>query len=470
MKRSYISILVTALLTLLSSCDDKLDITPRGFSVLNSVDDVGAMLNREWRVYLGNDYEHEIITGNTFAYWSSPSEVFGKKNTVNYAFIFGDEDVDRVALCNSDTRYSEIYENIQYCNIVISKMPEMNGDNAKKQRFIAQARILRAWFHFIAVNFFAAQYDEATASVAGGIAYVEDIDFGAQKTKLTVAQVYDKILADCSDDLISCLDTTPTDDPFRFEADFGYAVRARVLFQMKRYKDAAEYARKAIAVNPVIEDRSTILNNRTWECAFDSPNNYMFILSNFMTNSSELDYKILTPEFMALYEDGDYVRYYTDADEWINCEDYNIGTKGSMICDLSGTPRINVWGIRSEQMYYVLAESLIRTGFVDDGLDNVDKVRKYRIHPDKFTAFKGSVSTEREAMALLKRAKTVEFILSIENYLDCKRRNSEPEYAADIVHHIDDLGDFTIKANSPLWINPFPMNATDYNPSLTQNF
>jgi len=77
--------------------------------------------------------------------------------------------------------------------------------------------------------------------------------------------------------------------------------------------------------------------------------------------------------------------------------------------------------------------------------------------------------TDKEAMALLSKAKTVECIISYENFFDCKRRNTEPEYAADVVHHMDDFGDFTIRPNSPLWIYPFPMNATNFNPSLTQN-
>lgn len=467
MRKIYIQLLL-ALLVVFASCEDKLDITPRGYSTLNNVDDLGALLNREWRIF-DNDFTHEMITGNIFAYYTTPDEVYAVKNSADYAYIFGDESVDRVALCEEDYRYKEIYENIKYCNIVVSKMPDMDGDAHKKNRFIAQARILRAWFHFIAVNFWAAQYDAATADKTGGVPYVDNVDFGAEKTKLTVAQVYEKILEDCSDDLIECLDTTPTDDPFRFEADFGYAVRAKVLFQMKRYEEAATYARKALEVNPTIEDRSSIISKGTWECTFNSPNNYMFILSNFITNMSELGWQTLTPEFMALYEQGDYVRYYSNSEDWRSYEDELVGTKGSMIYNPQGAPRINVWGIRSEQMYYLLGECLIRTGHIDEGLGEVDKVRKYRIHPEWFSPFKGTVQSEREAMKLLDKAKRVECLLTIENFLDCKRRNSEPDYATDIVHHVDDYGDFAIHPGSPLWIYPFPMNATNYNPSLTQN-
>lgn len=468
MKKTYISVIAALLAVLVSSCDDKLDITPRGFSTLNTVDDIGAVLNKEWRIF-DNEFYHEYPTGNIFANYSTPAEVFAVKNTWEYAYIFGDESVDRVALCEDDERYSEIYENIKYCNIVACKLPETEGDEYKKARFIAQARVLRAWFHFIAVNFWAAQYDEATAASTGGVAYVDNIDFGAEKTKLTVAQVYEKILGDCSDEVLECLDKTPTNDPFRFEADFGYAVRARVLFQMKRYDEAAVYARKALEINPTIEDRSTIVSKGTWESTFDAPHHYMFILSNFITNMSEFGAQTLTPEFLALYEKGDYVRYYSRAEDWEPYEDINVGTVGSMMYSPQGAARVNVWGIRAEQMYYVLAESLIRAGKIDEGLEQVDKVRRYRIHPESYKAFKGTVSTEREAMELLCKAKTVECILTIENFLDCKRRNTEPEYAREIIHHIDEFGDFSIRPNSPLWINPFPMNATNFNPTLTQN-
>ena len=207
MRKKYISLLLT-LLAVFTSCDDKLDITPRGFSTLNTVDDLGALINKEWRIY-DWDFNHEMITGNTFALWSTPEEIFNVKNSVEYAFIYADESVDRVALCEEDDRYKEIYSNIKYCNIVACQMPDLDGDQYKKNRFIAQARILRAWFHFLAVNLWAAQYDEATAASTGGVPYVDNIDFGAEKTKLTVAQVYEKILADCSDELIECLDKTP---------------------------------------------------------------------------------------------------------------------------------------------------------------------------------------------------------------------------------------------------------------------
>ncbi|MCM1076398.1 MAG: RagB/SusD family nutrient uptake outer membrane protein [Bacteroides sp.] len=468
MKIKKIMFALLGAMSLFSSCDDKLDIVPRGMSTLYTVEDLAAMLNQEWRIF-DSDFDFEMLDGNIFAYYSTPAEVYANKFTVEYAFIFGDESVDRVALCENDYRYSEIYQNIRNCNIAVSKLPDAVGDEDQKARFIAQGRILRAWFHFLAVNLFAAQYDEATADKTGGIAYVDNLNSGEQKTKLTVAQVYDHILNDCTDDIIAALSTTPTNDPFRFEADFGYAVRARVLFQMKRYEEAAQYARKAIAINPTIADRSVIAETGVWEANFNDDNNYMFILSNYITNMSELSWKTLTPEFLALYEKGDYVRDYSNSDEWMGYDEILVGAPGSMCFYGSGAPRVNVWGIRAEQMYYVLGESLIRTGHIDEGLGEVDKVRTLRIHPNYYKPFKGTVSTEKEAMTLLRRAKRVECLMTVENFFDNKRLNTEPEYAEDVIHNVGEYGTAVVKPNSKLWIYPFPMNATNFNPSLTQN-
>ena len=102
MRKKYISLLLT-LLAVFTSCDDKLDITPRGFSTLNTVDDLGALLNNEWRIF-DNDFYHEMITGNIFASYSTPAEVFAVKNSVEYAYIFADETVDRAILCENDYR------------------------------------------------------------------------------------------------------------------------------------------------------------------------------------------------------------------------------------------------------------------------------------------------------------------------------------------------------------------------------
>lgn len=467
MKKIYGLLIGLAAMFMASSCDDQLDIVPKGKTIFTTVEELESLINQQWRIY-DWDMTYNIICNQTVPY-NDIEEVYNVTNSLEHAWFFCDEKVDRADLTDNDARYSEIYEHIYYLNIIISKINDVSGDDALKTRLAAEARVLRAWYHFLLVNFYAEQYDEATAAEKGGVAYVDNTNSGEQKTKLSIAEVYDRILEDCSDEVLSKLKQSPDNDPCRFEVDFGYGVRARVLFQMKRYEEALTYARKAIAVNSSIENRSSILTNGTWEKPFDSGDVYLFINSNSVVNGCSLGLVVLSEELMSLFEEGDYLKDYSPDYEWVTDEDLGIGLSG--VVKYSGSAaRVNVFGIDAEQMFYVAGESLILTGHIDEGLDMVDRVRVNRIHPDYYRPFKGTVKTEKDAMALLRKAKRVEFLINYEHFFDCKRLNSTPAYAETIVRDCGKYGTRSLSPTSPLWIYPFPMDATNYNSSLTQNY
>lgn len=466
MKKLYIC-LMAVLTMVLGSCDHQLDIVPHGMTTFTTVDELESLINQQWRVY-DWDMNYNYICGQTVPS-AHIDETYNVSASLDPAWLFCDETVDRADLTEEDKRYAEMYQHIYYMNIIVSKMDDVTGDSDKKARLVAEARVLRAWFHFLLVNFYAPQYDENTAANTGGIAYVDNTNSGEQKTKLTVAQVYDHILDDCSDEVLALLKAVPANDPCRFEVDFGYAVRARVLFQMKRYDEALLYARKAMAINSNIYNNSTIMSTGTWEKPFDAPDVYLFINSNNLSNGGTLGLTILSGELMSLFEEGDYFRYYMDQSNWLLDDELEIGLSGVGLC-YGATGRMNIYGMDAVNMYYVAAESLILTGHVDEGLEMLDRVRVSRIHPDYYKPLKGSVSGDKEAMKLLRNAKRVEFLISFEHFFDCKRLNSMPDYAAPVVHDCGEYGTYSLQPDSPIWIYPFPMDATNFNNSLIQNY
>lgn len=470
MKKIYAIMLGVASLFGSVSCDDKLDIVPLGMTTINSTDDLESLLNQQWRVY-DWDIDFNWIANQTFPTYTALKEIAGVKDSNTYAWLFCDETVNRVNLAEEDIRYSELYKHINYMNIVISKANSVEGDQGTKDRLVAEARVLRAWFHFLLANFYAESYDEATAAQKGCIAYVDNTNSGEQKTKLSIKEAYDKMLADCSDEVIALLKPVATNDPCRFEADFGYGVRARILLQMKRYDEALKYAKKAIAVNSVIEDRSSILKKGTWELSFDAPNNYLYINSNSIVNRSHMAGQILTPDLLSCFEKGDYLLDYSSEEDWNSYEVTQYGMPGSMMY-YGNDARINIYGLRSEHMYYIAAESLIRAGKYDEGLDMMDRVRKNRIHNDFFAPLKGraDLQNEKSAMEVLRKAKRVEFLLNVETYFDFKRYATEKEYNTPLVRDCGSYGTKQLKLDSPLWVYPFPMTATNFNSSLTQNY
>ncbi len=460
-------ILSAALTLMLASCERQLDIIPLGQTTLSKVDDLETLLNTDPTLGSGDDaLIFEVICNNIFAPWNTLDEYIGNHNCLEYAIFTSNETVDRAEMVTDSYLYSALYKRIYNMNVVISKMPDAsNGTVEKKAQLVAEARVLRAWYHFLLVNMYAKQYDEATADALGGIAYVDNTDVSEQKTKLPLAKVYEKMLADCSDEVLANLIQSNVDDPCRFGVDFGYGVRAKVLFQMKRYDEALKYANLALAVNSQIEDRSGIASTMQWDLDYTSSNNY-YLISSDGSNLGDYYGLCISPEVAGLFDPSDYRMIY---ESWDTPYPEDL-PEGSLQYSGMGTVRYNVWGIRSETMYYLAAECMIRSGNVDGGLAQIDKVRELRIDPTGYKPFAGSGASKEEAMKLLQGSKRVEFLNTFENFCDRKRWNSEADYAESIVRDLGQYGTFELKPDSPLWVFPFPVNAVNHNSSLTQNY
>lgn len=502
-----ILIMALSAILLLGACDEKLDIVPKGQTTLSTVDDLELLLNQEYDLNTLPSSDLGMICneslGNTLA---NVQEMLSQPNTLDYANMAYDETVDRATLTQNDPRYEAIYKYINYMNVILDKIDDATGDNSKKPTIKAQALVLRAYFHYLAANIYAAQYDAATASSLGGIAYVDDADASTQKSKLTLQECYDKMLADCTDDIISLLPAQAADG-FHASQATGYAIRAKILFQMKRYAEALPYAQKALELNGKIEDRSSVAETMSWTLDEDNPYNYLAIHATMRRCPM---FETISQETASKFEEGDYVKTY-DMMAWnAMYGSMMAGVVGSEVC-MNMTACTTAYGITVERTYYLAAECLIRTGKIREGLALVDKVRAKRVEAYQSYAslYDANPMTEQEAIALLQKAKWIECIGSYENFFDCKRWNSEDDYKQSITRILilgsstpdiddgdDDLDEkslddedddrddddepsmpsetttktFTLSPTSPLWILPFPANAVRYNSTLTQNY
>ncbi|WP_297064663.1 RagB/SusD family nutrient uptake outer membrane protein [uncultured Duncaniella sp.] len=472
MKKIFLTL--ASLAVLMTSCDDKLDIKPYGDSTLSTVDELETLLNGAPYIWSGRDYfDLDVICNNSYRPWNGVADYINNDNSLRYAYFTYDESIDRADLTDSDDRYSNLYEKINYMNTVISKVPGADGGTSeRKDQIVAEARVRRAWYHFLLVGLYAQQYDEAKAEQLGGVPYVDNTNSGEEKTKLNLKKTYERILEDCSDEVLAKLIPSSVDNVCRFGLDFGYGVRARVLFQMKRYDEALKYAELALKVNSRLEDRSPVKNSGKWVLDYNCPSNYYLI---YQDNSNLGDFYgyLISPEVAACIDPNDYVFKYYLAEPHMEPawgSPYPTVPEGSLQSNI-GDARWNVWGLRSESMYYIKAECLIRSGKITEGLTQLDKVRASRIENPEIYAEKTGL-TEADAMKLLQDSKRFEFIKTFENFFDRKRWNSEEAYKTTIVRDLSSLGlgTYSLSPDSPIWVFPFPMNATKHNKSLTQNY
>lgn len=322
---------------------------------------------------------------------------------------------------------------------------------------------MRVYLHWLAVCIYARQYDAATAADLGGIAYVTELEVTEQKTKLSLEETYAHILQDVSDEVIAQLPESRGSNMVRGDKAWGNAVRAMVLFQMKRYDEALPYAQEAIRLRPYIFDRSSVKTTGAWQQPDNTENNFLYMEGAVRVSPSMV---MLTLETGALMEPDDYVLKYATATGWNEM-------MGEMYSGIPGVKQYsgweaqcNVYGLTTEQLHYVAAERLIRGGRIGEGLDLVDRVRSFRVENPT-----PSVATDEVgAMALLQKAKWIECLNTPFNFFDMKRWNSEPAYRRTITRKLGSYGSYSIAPDSKLWVMPFPLNAVRYNSSLTQNY
>ena len=467
MKKIYT--LIVALACLFWSCDSKLDIVPKGKTTLANLADIELLLNQEFNLGGAPAGELGLICNDAFTQFGNVAEYLATPNTLNYAYIKYDESVDRAALTNDDSRYIALYKQINNMNGVIEKTGQADGDAALKSRLIAEAKILRAYFHYLLVNIYAKQYDESTASDLGGVPYVTTTDVSVLKEKVSIAEVYSQLLEDCSENVIADV-RDYIDDICRVDKAFAWGVRAKALFQMKRYSEAAEAARQALRYNNNLEDRSATATTGVWDLQRNSTNNYLYMYGGTPVCPT---YVCMPPESVAIFDDNDYVRKYeidswTGGPTWSAEEAEMTSSYEGALCYTGWGTMYNNMGIRTENMYFIIGESLIRGGQVKEGLGWFDKVRAKRIEDPEIWADKAL--DEKGAMELVRQFSYIEFFAGYDTFFNCKRWNSEPAYARTITRDLGKFGKYSISPDSPLWVFPFPSSATRYNETLTQNY
>src|SRR5882757_3231254 len=247
MKKLLYSIIAGGLIFLLPSCSKYTEITPKGANTLSRVSDLELLLNFNFS-YNGNiavtnpaaattaltafqANDVETLVNDIYPYITNvPGIITSGAKTLNYALTVYDESVDRKTLAATDIKYERLYYIIDnVCNAVLHNADAASGDRAKANQLKAEAYIIRAWMHYLLVNFYAKAYNPATAATDGGIPYVKEDNVVAEPNKKsTVAEVYANMLADIDAAFaLNSLPATPVNN-MRVGQGFAYAVRAQV--------------------------------------------------------------------------------------------------------------------------------------------------------------------------------------------------------------------------------------------------
>lgn len=464
---------------MLGSCsNDFLEIVPKGKNTLSTLDDTELLLNvSETGGYWTQDIlvmDNDIVD---FPYSNAYYIDLGNTN-INYGQNSWDETFKREGLMKSTSYYSTFYSIIARMNTVINNCENVSGSETKKAQLISEAKVRKAFIYFLLVNIFSKGYTNAEeAKNMGGIPYTDEINLSEENPQLSLAEIYEKIQENLTDDVIANL-PDEGENVTRGGKSFAYAVRALVNLYTHNYAQAAKDADACLAINGNIKDYKEFVDkNPTWHY-YDKENIYM------MYYSYAGQTHIYTPQFMKNYEKGCYL---TDYAKNYNLDgpffEYDISSfiKDEGVTDLTGCayasktiptlgskdPQFNDTGLRVPQIVVVKAEALALSGNISEAMNTLNSLRKLRVHPDYYTD--KTATTEKEAMSYIMPYVLTENAFTCWTFFTRKRWNTLNDYKCNYTRVIGGKT-YTMTPESQYWVMPFGQDITDYRTDIKQNY
>lgn len=451
-----------------SSCEEYTDITPKGALVIETPEQFLELVSLPNRGYPINNFQY--LSDDQ---WMRESNVIGRTPNIDILNFTFDESVDRVSLLTGSSFYNQAYSYINRWNTIISLVDESKGDGNVKQLAKAEAKIFRAYDHFLLVNTYAKAYDPQTAATDGGICIMDKFDLEAQPSKSTVAQVYDFIQRDI-DEALPFIKEKPA-DVYHPSLAFAYAFKAKVHLFKREIAKAQEAAEKSLSYNNQIFDLVAYSKQGgPTAVAVPAASNVEVLSYMYMTGYTEMNFAqsyIISPELRTLFgtNDGRFNLFFNSTSTTNLDQGSNTAYWGTQYTRFF-YPTV---GMKTTEVYLILAECYARENQFAEAVTVLNTLRAKRI-------LSGTVdlvvpATRKETMELVINERRKELLLGFNRFFDLKRLNTETEYAKTItrvfpiVNKTVSQKTYTLQPNSRLYIIPFPLSVLQKNPKLTLN-
>ena len=471
--RKLLYILPVILILGFAACENYVDITPTGKKTVDSTDTYYELIALPNRAY--HPAAFALLSDNV---WSKESNIIGNEfiswDGINMTF---NEAANRKELSDNNL-YENCYTYILRSNIVISLVDASLGDKDVKELAKAEAKIMRAWDHFILINTFAKAYNPETAATDGGVAIIDKYDLEATPTKSTVAQVYDFIIKDI-EEALPYLQEEPV-NVYHPSKAFGYALAARVYLFHRDWKKAKEAAEESLKLNNTLIDYIDLgaKGGPTKVTTYAKGGNPEVLNYAYMGGPTEVlafCYGMLSPEMVQLFGQNDerLNQFFKTSDNSVYYFDEGSGAAlWNTSITYSKFQPMSV-GMRTAEVYLILAEAKARLKDIPGAVQTLNQLREKRIK--RAEAVLPEPATERAMVQAVIDERRKELISGFSRFWDLKRYNTEADYAKTITRTFPlvstdvEKKTYTLKPDSRLYIIPFPLAAREKNPNLAMN-
>ncbi len=454
----------------LISCDNYLDVQPKGVRLLETVMDHDQWLNY---TYLEASYAREInlLADNVDDPTIQNLTTSGSTNRVySWQQQFSDDVKD------SPLIWANHYQCIYYFNTVLQEIDDATeGREEEKASLKAEALLGRAFEYLYLANLYGKQYDSNTANEDLAVPFVTSNDLEDNvPDRSTVQEIYDYIIAD----ITAAIPDLPEDNSqnrFRGSVAAAYSILARTYLYMGDYTKAAQNAQLALDNGP-----NTILDYSTMDNESDIPELLRradAIYARFSTNH----YQEETPTiaFLQSFDSTDLrLKFYYN-----NLGGYSFTTRGITRYSPGGVSDGNTfanWGTTVAEMRLILAEAAVRANELERACDELDSLRKKRFPkfivdntvtpPDTTFRYEKFESTnQEEVLQKVLAERTFEFPYCGMRFFDMKRLDAEGRMPE--VNRYDGEGNViaTLSPGSNKYTLQIPIQVLYFNPDWPQN-
>jgi tetratricopeptide (TPR) repeat protein len=344
--------------TVFTSCTKFLDIKPYGEVIPKTADEFSSLLNT---ILENIDYGEEVIIGNpsSAVAFETYADNFEANLTVypagnSLALYIG------TRLSNQQYLYSNLYEVIRDCNIVIDNLQER--DTRLGKDILGTAYALRGICYYNLLRNFS---EPPVGNMQGdGVPLVTKFDMEERPIRSSI----EKTFAQAESDMLKAIGYDIEDPIYRFNTDVMEGFLARLYFWTGKWGQAQIYAEKVLKKYPLLKGDSYLemMTSRM------SPKGNMVIKGFILSESSSLtDYNGTESQLTARPVSRRFVELFVEKQNDIRYE---------LSFNRKREHKKNGFGcLRSAEMQLILAESLYHGSDHPGALAALNDLRRNRI-------------------------------------------------------------------------------------------
>jgi tetratricopeptide (TPR) repeat protein len=443
MKRLLYFLLVIFAFT---SCDDYVDIDPKGSAIASTIDDIDKMLKNTMAFGYGADFLGYFLDDNV----KMSDEILGyaqsSQNNIYMANAYELKD-HFYPYGENDRTWTSNYETVNTANYIMECLEKIPGDEKTKAVFHAEALVQKALALFSLVNVYGPHYGTPEAAQEeSGVPYISVFaDYNQSLKRLSVNAVYDSIVSDIKKAIPDLYEGRPA--VYRTNKSSAQSVLARVYLHMGNYTEALKNAEGALSYYNELNDLNTIDTDYYPEYNINSTG-LIQVRSNFnvtvYSGGKSLYALYISDELKSLYDPKD-LRFSKMLGAPVAGE-FAVNAN-----DAAGWSSSVQQGTSVAEMMLIKAECLARTDKYEDAMDVITALRTKRYESDAVTNGEhvATANNKAEAIQLILDERRREFATKGMRFHTIKRVNALENANISLNRNGN-----TWEANSPKWALP----------------